>query len=181
MILVSSVPTAVFGYLLCGFSQDNSESLLNLGIGFLISGIILIVADMPKTGKKIPKDIGKIDALVLGAAQGISVLPGISRTGITISCGLLRGYSRKFSIKYSFLMSIPAVLGALLAEIGELRGASFHWSMVLAGIAGMLTAAVTGFLCIRKILNTLQKKNFRGFACYSFLIGILTLVGYFVL
>lgn len=180
MVLTASIPTAIVGYLLHGPSWEAAGSLLSLGIGFLITGIILLVADMLQAGRKIPRDAGILDVLILGVAQGISVLPGISRTGATISCSVMRGYSRKFSIKYSFLMSIPAVIGAVLAEIGELRGASFDWILVLSGLAGMITAAITGMLCIRAVLRLLQKKNFTRFACCNFVIGILVLAGHFI-
>lgn len=181
MVLASSVPMALTGYLLGSFVKNAAVSLLALGIGFLITGIVLLVADMLPAGNKIPKDAGWLDVFIFGIAQGIAVLPGISRVSASISCGVLRGYSRKFSIKYSFLMSIPAVTGALLAEIGGLRGASFEWMSLLSGLVGMITAAVTGMFCIRAVLKFLQKNGFRGFASYNFIVGVLALAGHFMI
>ena len=181
MILVSSIPTGIMGFLLRGIVQQMNLSLLACGSGMLITAVILIVVDYWNYGDKIPKDIKVKEALLIGTCQGIGVLPGISRLGITVTAGLLCGFRRSFAVKYSYLLSIPAILGAMLLEIREFHVPSMNFHLGAAYTLGMLAAALSGFLCIRFLMSLINKKKFKYFAIYCGCIGIVSLVCNFIL
>lgn len=159
-----------------------------LGYAFLLTSIFLLISDnvhktrADETGKKIPfkgkklKDMNIGDALVIGGMQGIGVLPGVSRSGSTISGALIAGLNRKTAADFSFLMSIPAILGGALVEIPDALEAGIgdvHWTVV---VAGMLVAGLTGYYAIRFMLNAIKKKKLWGFAVYTAVLGTLVIV-----
>ena len=159
-----------------------------LGYAFLLTSILLLISDnvhksrVDETGKKVPfkgkklKDMSVGDALVIGGMQGIGVLPGVSRSGSTISGALFAGLNRKAAADFSFLMSIPAILGGALIEIPDALEAGIgdvHWTVV---IAGMLVAGLTGYFAIRFMLNAIKKKKLWGFAVYTAVLGTLVIV-----
>lgn len=182
MIVVSAVPTGLIGYWMEGTVEVASQTLLFPGLGLLVTGILLLVVDFVETGKKIPKDASFKNALIVGICQGISAFPGISRSGTTITAGLLCGFNRKFAVKFSFLMSIPAILGAVILELTEAVGGSgITGAFAANSIVGMIFAGIVGFFCIRKMLVLVQRKKLRYFSYYCFIIGIAAIVGNFLL
>ena len=181
MVLVSSIPTGIIGFFLRGIVQQMNHSLLACGSGLLITAVFLVVVDYWNCGDKIPKDIKFRESLLIGICQGVGVLPGISRLGITTTAGLLCGFRRSFAVKYSFLISIPAILGAMILEFREFTVSSMNFQLGAAYTVGMIAAAVSGFLCIRVFMSLVQKKRFKLFAAYCGLAGVASLVCYFVL
>lgn len=181
MILVSTIPTGIIGFLLRGLVEKANQSLLACGLGLLITAVLLLVIDYWNYGDKIPKNITVKEALALGVCQGIGAFPGISRSGITITAGLLCGFRRNFAVRYSFLMSIPAIIGAMILELGEFAAPSMTFQLGAAYVAGMIAAAVSGYVCIRAMLVLIQKKRFKIFAVYCMIVGIAALVCHFVL
>ncbi|HIR24786.1 MAG TPA: undecaprenyl-diphosphate phosphatase [Candidatus Egerieimonas faecigallinarum] len=179
LLFVSMAVTSAVGLLMKGFSEKAAGSLLASGIGFFITGVVLLVADCIKPGNRIPKDVALWQAAVIGAFQGAAVFPGISRMGITIAVCLLLGFNRKFSVIYSFLLSVPAVTGAVLVELVNSSGANFTGTLILEYFLGIVFAALAGFLCIRFMQRVLLKKRLRGFAYYCFFIGIAAIISYF--
>lgn len=176
LIAVSTIPTAIIGLALQNLVDVASSSLLGAGTGLLITAVLLIVVEHTKDGDKVPLDVSYGSAIIIGICQGIAVFPGISRSGITITACLLCGFHKKFSVKYSFIMSIPAIIGAALLQLGKLPKAGFSGPEVLYGIIGTAIAAGVGFLCIKAMLVLIQKRRFRFFAYYCFLIGIIAIV-----
>ena len=179
LLFVSMAVTSAVGLLMKGFSEKAAGSLLASGIGFFITGVVLLVADCIKPGNRIPKDVALWQAAVIGAFQGAAVFPGISRMGITIAVCLLLGFNRKFSVIYPFLLSVPAVAGAVLVELVNSSGANFTGTLILEYFLGIVFAALAGFLCIRFMQRVLLKKRLRGFAYYCFFIGIAAIISYF--
>ena len=114
LILVSSIPTAMLGYICRRLVTKAAISPLLPGICILITGIFLLVTDLSNIGGiKTPKDATYDHAMWIGICQGISVFPGLSRCGMTLCAGMMCGFRRKFAVKYSYLISIPAVFGSL--------------------------------------------------------------------
>lgn len=179
MIFLSSIPTACIGYFLQGFVHHWSSSLLVAGLGLLITAVMLIVVDCWQFGNKLPRQITVRQALLLGVCQGIGVVPGISRSGITITAALLCGFRRSFAVQYSFLMSVPAVIGALFLECRNLNLEQITWSLSLSYISGMIAAAFTGYCSIRFMLNIVKKRKFRMLAIYCAVMGIIAIVCHF--
>ena len=176
LLIVSAVPMAIIGFLSRRLVEIAFGSLLPLAVGMMISVILLLVMDYIAKGDKIPKDMTYDNAIWLGICQGISVFPGISRTGICLSVCLLCGLNRKVAVKFTFLMSIPAICGALILEMGHLGDLAMTGRMFASYFCGALAAGITGFFLIRYLAKYLQKARFRGFAAYSFLLGVAAIV-----
>lgn len=179
LILVSTIPTGVIGF----FGRDvvtmASEILIVPGICLIVTAVLLFIADHTKDGDKLPKTVTYTNAFGVGIAQGIATLPGLSRSGTTITACLLSGYQRNFAVKYSFIMSIPAILGALVLELKDISGVTVSSTEIIYYIIGMLIAAVVGYICIKTMLVIVRKKKFTGFAIYCLLVGLLSIGGYF--
>ena len=132
-------------------------------------------------GKKKPKTANYGDAFVVGVSQGVATLPGLSRSGVTIAACLLCGFDRKFAVKYSFIMSMPAILGAMILELKDIGGTHLAGNEIAAYILGMVVAAVVGFFAIRIMLNLVMNRYFKYFAFYCLGIGAVSIIAYLVM
>ncbi|MBO4904764.1 MAG: undecaprenyl-diphosphate phosphatase [Lachnospiraceae bacterium] len=180
LLIVSTIPTGIIGVFMKDIVEFTSANLLITGICLLCTGLILAGSDFLADGDKKLKEMNMGDAFAIGTAQGVATLPGLSRSGITIVAGILCGLDRKFAAKYSFLMSIPAVLGALILELGDIGKESITASDVGCYIVGMLIAAVIGYIALRLLMNLVMSRYFKYFAIYCALIGIISIITYFV-
>ena len=178
LIIVSTIPTGIIGYVGKNAVANASEILIVPGICLIITAILLFVADLLKSGEKLPKDVTYTNAFLIGIAQGVATLPGLSRSGTTIIACLLSGFNRKFAVKYSFIMSIPAILGAMVLELKDFSAAVAGTEIVYY-IVGMVIAAVIGYICIKVMLFVVGRKRFRGFAIYCLIVGIISIGGFF--
>ena len=178
LIIVSTIPTGIIGYVGKNAVANASEILIVPGICLIITAILLFVADLLKSGEKLPKDVTDTNAFLIGIAQGVATLPGLSRSGTTITACLLSGFNRKFAVKYSFIMSIPAILGAMVLELKDFSAAVAGTEIVYY-IVGMVIAAVIGYICIKVMLFVVGRKRFRGFAIYCLIVGIISIGGFF--
>lgn len=175
MLLVSMLPLFVIlpfkGYY---DTLVAKSGLIFLGICFLATSVVLYLSDKCVKGKKTGATMKCGDALTIGIAQGIAVLPGISRSGSTVSASLLCGLSKKFAVQYSFILGIPAILGAGLLEIKDAVAmqAEIQWGPVLIGFA---VAAVTGFLAIKMVAWLIKSEKFRIFAYYTLILGLIVI------
>lgn len=154
-----------------------------LGCCFLLTACLLAASDLilrPRKKQRTLKTMRATDALAVGAMQGIGVLPGVSRSGSTIAGALFAGLDRRAAADFSFLLSIPAIVGGAVLEIPEAlrEGAgSIDWVCVLVGMA---VAGITGYLAIRLVLTAIKKRGLWGFAVYVGLLGTAILVDQFV-
>ena len=179
LIFVSTIPTILIGYQCKRLVVRSASSHMFFGI--LLTGVILLVVDYSNiNGNKGTREANFGDAMWMGICQGISVFPGLSRFGLTISAGLFCGLSRKFAVKYSLLMSIPAVIGAFFVEAGEFTAVSMTVGKGFTYILGMIVAGVTGYLVIRFMLKLSNQVRLRYFAFYSFAAGILILAANYI-
>ncbi len=147
-----------------------------IGCAFLGTGLILFLSDRLSQGNKDLKNASILDVLLVGCGQALATVPGISRSGTTISVGLARGFSREFAVKYSFLLSIPAVLGANILSLIDAVGEGIDWSQMPMYLAGVATAMISGYLAIRLLKYISRKSSFGGFAYYCWGIGLVTLI-----
>ena len=147
-----------------------------IGCAFLGTGLILFLSDRLNRGNKDVKNASILDVLLVGCGQALATVPGISRSGTTISVGLARGFSREFAVKYSFLLSIPAVLGANILSLIDAVGEGIDWSRMPMYLAGVATAMISGYLAIRLLKYISRKSSFGGFAYYCWGIGLVTLI-----
>lgn len=147
-----------------------------MGASFLITALFLLICDFvssrrPETGKK----AGPVQAVIMGIFQGAGLLPGVSRSGSTILGGVLTGLDKKKAASFSFMMSVPAVLGSLIMEAKDLTGNDLARISLLPVIAAILIAAVTGYFALRFMLRIISKVPLSGFAIYVAVIGIIYL------
>ena len=160
--------------------KDRIESLGNnlyfVAGALIVTGFLLFVSDWVKKGRKTERSATLLDVLVVGVGQAIATCPGISRSGTTITTGCFMGFERSFAVRYSFLMSIPAVLGANILSLKDALEADIVWGQVPAYLIGVLVAAVTGYACIRLLKYIANKGRFGAFAYYCWIVGALTLI-----
>ena len=126
LVIVSTIPTAVIGYAMKSIVNLASRTLIVPGVCLLLTGVLLLVADISEDGKKLPKDVSYMNGFFIGIAQGFSTLPGLSRSGTTIAACLMSGMDKRFAVKYSFIMSIPAVVGAAVLELKDIGQGDDH-------------------------------------------------------
>jgi undecaprenyl-diphosphatase len=181
LIVVATIPTAIIGLLYDKYLADNYQTLLIIGVTFLFGSALLFFS---KYGKETQSQITIRKALVMGAAQGAAVFPGLSRSGATISSGLLQGVKREMVFKFSFLLSIPAILGDLVVEAYLQRG-SFSEGIGVSTVnlfVGLVFAVLAGYLAIVLVKKLVLTKRFHYFAAYTLMMGVilitLALLGY---
>lgn len=147
-----------------------------IGVALILTGGMLYVSDRMPLGRKNEKSMRLSDALLIGACQCVATIPGISRSGTTITAGLSRGLDRSFAVRFSFLMSIPAVLGASILEIAETFKTGVDVSLIPAYLIGMAVAMFSGILSIGLIKHIARKGKFGYFAYYCWAAGVLTII-----
>ena len=180
MILISTIPTGIMGVLLEEVIGSASELLILPGICLILTAILLFIADRVKVGEKTEDTATYKNSLLVGLAQGVATLPGLSRSGTTITACLLNGFSKEFAVKYSFIMSIPAILGAMVLELKDFSMAELAGGMIWNYLAGMIVAGVVGYICIKTMLVVVKKNKFTIFSVYCLIAGIASIVFFFV-
>ncbi len=156
--------------------QGLSNSMAFIGAALIVTGVLLFVSDRVKKGRKNERTATWLDVLIVGLGQAIATMPGISRSGMTITTGCFVGFERKFAVRFSFLLSIPAVLGANILSLADAAKAGINWAEVPVYLVGVVTAAVVGYLCIRLLRFIADRGRFGAFAYYCWAVGVLTLV-----
>lgn len=168
MIIIASIPAAITGFFLKSVFESAFSSLLVVAFGFAITSLLLFIVSF--SGKKVGKSVPRQkDSWMIGIAQAFAILPGISRSGATISSGLFLGLNEKSAMKFSFLLAIPAVFGASILELG-------NKTLPKEFIIPTLIAFVIGMLTIHLLLKFVSRdrKNFIWFAVYDILIALVT-------
>jgi len=171
LIIVATIPTGLIGILLKDVFETMYGSLTAIGIGFLLTGTILFVAERIGSNKNSIKEMKFRSAAFVGICQGIAIWPGISRSGTTIFGSLICGLTRESAVKFVFLISIPAILGATLLDAREGLDA-----ISAPVIIGMSVSAVSGFVAIKTMIKAVSNKKLFGFSLYTWGLGIVVLI-----
>lgn len=181
LIVIASIPTALMGILFEDYFEAAFSSLLAVSFFLFLTGVVILFAEKgqgsrtsassvePVKGQGGKKKISIFDALFIGVAQGCAIAPGLSRSGTTIAAALSRGLDRKLAARFSFLLSIPVILGAglfQLKDVLETRSIAALFSFEI--IFGMLVAFVFGYFAIKIFMQIIEKSSLRGFAYYVF-------------
>ena len=151
------------------------DNMYFVAFALLATGCLLFASDRVRRGRKTEKSATMLDALLVGVGQAVATCPGISRSGTTITAGCFVGFERKFAVRYSFLMSIPAILGANILSLKDALEAQVLWEEVPVYLVGVAVSAMVGYLCIRLIKLVADKGKFGFFAYYCWLASIVTL------
>ena len=171
LVIAASVPTAIMGFLF----KDSFEALFNsvfaVGCFLILTGIVINVAERYGKPRKDIKKVSLLDSILIGIAQGCAIAPGLSRSGTTVSASLLLGLDRGLAARFSFLLSIPAILGATVFKAKEIVG--------LPGrevLFGFLFAAVTGYFAIWAFMGIIERRKITAFAYYCFFAGFIAIM-----
>jgi len=197
-LIIATIPAVIAALLFNDKIEEIFKSANLLGFCFLITTCFLLTAELISRRKNNKQDISDeqnnnlktedkmnwIDALLIGIMQAIAILPGISRSGATISGALLRKLDRDFAARFSFLLSIPAILGALVLQTKDLisnsAAANGESINIIAIIAGTVSAAIVGFFAVKFMLKIIREKSLFGFAIYTGILGAFVLLDQFV-
>jgi undecaprenyl-diphosphatase len=173
LLMVGSVPAALAGFLLKDTFESLFGSTLAVGFALILTGVFLLLTRLAPSGGIRLRNCGAGRAFLVGAAQALAITPGISRSGSTIACGLLLGLERSFAARLSFMLSIPAILGALLLQLLSLDQAQAVEISPL--IMGGAASALSGYAALVVLLKIVHQGRLHIFAPYCFLIGVLAL------
>ncbi len=181
LIIIGSIPTAIIGFLFEDFFKKlYSSSILPIGVAFLITGLLLWIANKkPHENKKV-RNMTILDSLTIGIFQGIAIIPGISRSGSTIVAGLLRGLDRSLATEFSFLLALPATFGAGLFGITDVIKTGS--AAVIDGplIIGILLSTIVGVFAIKFLIKMLKKDKLHYFSYYLWIIGFITIISHLI-
>ncbi|RLC58219.1 MAG: undecaprenyl-diphosphatase UppP [Chloroflexi bacterium] len=177
-VAAGSVPVAIVGLALNSWIEDEIRSPIVVGATLIAFGLTLAFAEWAGRRQRTLSDLGLRDALLIGLVQAVSLVPGVSRSGVTISAGLLLGFTREEAARFSFVLSTPAILGAGMLTLGEaIRDDTLSGNLDVI-IAGTVVAAVVGWLSISVLLRLVQSRSFLPFVVYRLAAGAF-LVAYF--
>ena len=175
MLFIATLPLIV-AYLLKDKIEEAFQNPVLIGVALLFTATILWLSDRVTGGKKMGGTMGIKDALVIGLMQMIAVLPGVSRSGSTMTAGLFTGLKRDFAVKFAFLLSIPAVLGATVTSIPDVLAMTWTGNDVVTFLVGIVCAAVSGYWAIFMVRKIAASKNFKYFAYYCAFAGTLAII-----
>ena len=173
LIVLASVPTALIGFAFKDLFESLFASTLAVGLALVGTGTVLFATKFARPRQRSLKEFTIPDALLIGVAQGLAITPGLSRSGLTISAALLLGLDRDLAGRFSFLIFIPAILGALLLEASSLSMSSFTW---FDSAVGFFSALAAGIVALTFLLKIVRRGSFHYFAYYCWLAGIVAIV-----
>ena len=181
LIIVATIPTGLIGVLFKDVFTALYNMLETTGIGFLITGTILIIAERIGKNSKRIEEMGFGGALFVGLCQGVAICPGISRSGSTIFGSLTCGLTREAAVRFAFLISIPAIMGSAVLEAPKALKEGMDAAMAAPVLIGMLIAAISGFIAIKTMIRVVSNKKLFYFSIYTWCLGIFVLTYAFFL
>lgn len=167
-IVLATIPGGIIGFLLDHFLENTLKAPWIIAIALIVMGIILYIADKKAPSKTEYKDMNLKQTFLIGLSQALAFIPGVSRSGVTMTTARIMGIKREAAAKYSFMLSAPIVLGATLFKLKD-------FVLDLPFVVGVLSSFIVGILVIKFLLQYLQKGSFKIFAFYRILLGIVVL------
>jgi len=172
-IILSMIPAVFIGLIFNKeIEQLFSYGIFYIGIMLIITGILLLLADKSKPSNK---NINYKDAILIGISQAIAIIPGISRSGATISTSVLLGIDKETSARFSFLMVVPLIFGKMFQDLFS-GNIIYDDTIFTSLLAGFSTSLITGFFACKLMITIVKKSKLKYFSIYCFLIGLLTLI-----
>ncbi len=173
MIMITTIPTALAGIFLDDIVENVFSSLIFVGISLMITAFLLIAADkITCQYNKDETEIMKKDAFMVGLCQACAIVPGISRSGATVFAGKASGFNMEVAVKYSFLCSLPAIIGAIVFKFKDIAKLSLDINQIAGYVAAFVASAVTGYLSLGLIDVVAKKNKLSVFAYYCIAVGI---------
>ena len=168
-LVIASIPVAIIGLFFRSYIEQAFHNFWTMGISFLFTGLLLLFSKYPA---KKTKSLSLSSTLLMGVGQAIAILPGVSRSGTTISAGLLNGRKQEEVVRFSFFLFIPAILGASILEISSIR----TLTNIPAVIFAVIVTIITGLLTMRFLFRIIKSKKFYYFGWYCLIMGLLMLI-----
>jgi undecaprenyl-diphosphatase len=179
LVIIGTIPAGLMGVFFKDIIEGMFQSFAIPAFFLLVTGVLLYISQRINVGNRSIRKMGIKDTVIVGFAQGLAILPGISRSGATISSGLLLGLEKEFAAKFSFILAIPAILGATLIQLKDISlGLDAN---LTAYVFGFLAAAISGYLAISLFLRLIREKNLDIFAYYCWIVGTAILVYFSIL
>ncbi|MDD2509694.1 MAG: undecaprenyl-diphosphatase UppP [Syntrophomonas sp.] len=181
LLIVGCIPAGLAGFLLAPYFEKAFDSLLVVGIALIFTGILLSLSEnlaQRHFGLKQEEETAFSDALFIGILQALAIVPGLSRSGSTIAAGLMAGLDREFAARFSFLLSIPVIIGAGIFELSDVFVTGIPASNILPYTLGPLTAALFGLFAIKVVLGLVRKGKLAYFSYYCWILAVITLCWY---
>jgi undecaprenyl-diphosphatase len=169
LIFVGSVPIAIIGFVFYDFFKSVFSNLLVVGVAIIITGLVIFVSEKRIGNRK----MGILDSLLIGFAQAVTIIPGISRSGITVATGLLRKIDKTKAFRYSFLLSVPAVIGATVMESRDLVLGNMDMAPLFLGATISMIVGYVSLMLLKKIV---MNEKFHLFAYYCWTVGIVMIL-----
>ncbi|MFC4618819.1 undecaprenyl-diphosphate phosphatase [Camelliibacillus cellulosilyticus] len=176
LLLIGTIPAVIFGLLFKDYFEAISKTGVTIGWEFLFTGALLWFADNIKGGYKKTQDISMPDALIIGCFQAAAIFPAISRSGATIAASLMRKLDRETAAYFSFLLSTPAVAGAVLLQCVDLFKGTTDQVTALPLLIATISAAIFGYLAIHWMIDFVKRRTLKGFAVYVWILGAFIIV-----
>lgn len=181
LLIIGTIPTAIIGLVFEDFFEEIAMTGRTIGWEFILTGLILWFADNYKSkGSKKVEQISYTDALIVGTLQGAAILPAISRSGLTIAGALFRKIDREEAARFSFLIAIPAIFGAVILQLVKLISGQEMLAITNIGyipiIVGTLTAAIAGYIAVRWMLKILKSGSLKVFSIYVWILGVTIII-----
>jgi len=177
MIIIATIPTGIIGIFFNDFFDGLYNSVVPIGIGLLITGCLLVLAEKRNAANKRIGEMRYLDALIVGTVQGIAICPGISRSGSTLFGSLMCNLDREFAVKFVFLMSIPSILGSAVLETPDALAQGMSMADLGPVLVGMIVAAVSGLVAIKTMIKVVSNKKLNYFSYYVWILGA-AVIGY---
>ena len=183
LLIVGTLPAVAVALLLGDLLDALFAGGVFLAFAYIVTGVLLLACDKMPQGEKTEADITFVDALTVGTIQAIAITPGISRSGSTITGSVARGLNKSTASMFSFLLSIPAILGAVVLQLKDVitGEAVFGNISMSAAIAGFLASMISGYLAIRFMLKLIKESKLKFFSYYVFALAVFILLDHYVL
>ncbi len=169
LIVVASIPAGIAGFFLNDLAEHTLRSPLLISLMLIVVGVVMLIAEKAYKYKNV-ENTGLVDAVIIGIAQAIAIIPGVSRSGITISAALFSGFEREAAARFSFLLSTPIIAGAAVLHFRKAIAQGSHDLQLFA--VGLITSFVTGFIAIKFLLHFLRRHPLNLFAYYRFILAV---------
>lgn len=176
MLIIGTIVTGSVGIIFNDFFISLYDNLRVVGSMLLVTGTMLWLSQKIRPGFKDEGKIRPLDAIVIGAFQSLAISPGISRSGSTIAGALLRKLDKETAVRYSFILSVPAILGATLLEVKDIFQSGFDSDLIVPYLFGLIFSAISGIIAIKWLVNFLKKGKLHYFSFYCWFLGLLVLI-----
>ena len=175
-MVVATIPAALAGWRFERAAEEQLRSPLIVGVALIVVGLLMGAGDWFGKRERDLGHVGFLDSFLVGVAQAFAVIPGVSRSGITMTAGLFRKMKRETAARFSFLLSTPIIAGAAMKKGMEIRHEGLPQNMHLPFLCGALVSALVGYLVIAVLIRYLERRTFKVFVVYRIALGVLVLL-----